>query len=128
MKGKAYPDETKAKIIAALLAGATVSEISQDFDIPQQSISNYKKTIPPDALSELGRKRGERLDDLVYQVLIRNLRTLNKQAEIASEADYIRKQPADQLATLYGVMADKTIRLLAATTGGGPKQLEAGNA
>lgn len=126
MKGKAHPPEVKAKVIASLLAGATVMEIARELKIPHRSVSNYKKEIPDTELAELGRKKGERLDDLVYQCLITNLETLHKQAVVVREKEYILKQPADQLATLYGVMADKTIRLLAATTGSASfKQLEA---
>ena len=126
MRGKEHPDDVKAQVTAALLAGASVTEVSQQLDIPHQTVSRYRAQIPEGQLGELGRKKGERLDDLVYQCLVRNLQTLDKQAEIASDADYIRKQPAGELATLYGVMADKTIRLLAATTNPAniPKQLE----
>lgn len=116
MKGKAYPQEVKAKVIALLLAGATVMEIARELKIPHRSISNYKKEIPENQLAELSRKKGERLDDLVYQCLVTNLQTLNEQAVIVREKEYVLKQPADQLATLYGVMADKTLRLLGATT------------
>lgn len=128
MRGQAHPQELKAKVIALLLAGATVMEISRELDIPHRSVSNYKKEIPENQLAELSRKKGARLDDLVYQCLITNLETLNEQAEIVREKEYILKQPADQLATLYGVMADKTLRLLAATTGSANfRQLEAEN-
>jgi len=128
MRGRKHPDDLKAKVIALLLAGATVMEVARDLKIPHRSVSNYKKEIPENQLAELSRKKGERLDDLVYQCLITNLGTLNIQAETVREREYILKQPADQLATLYGVMADKTLRLLAATTGAaGLKQLEAGS-
>lgn len=125
MKGKAHPQEVKAKVIALLLAGATVMEVAAELSLSHQTISNYKREIPDNQLSELGRKKGERLDDLVYQCLITNLETLHEQAVTVREKEYILKQPADQLATLYGVMADKTIRLLAATTGSASfRQLE----
>jgi transposase-like protein len=116
MKGKAHPQEVKARAIALLLVGATVMEVAAELDLSHQTISNYKREIPDDKLSELGRKKGERLDDLVYQCLVTNLQTLNEQAVIVREKEYVLKQPADQLATLHGVIADKTLRLLAATT------------
>lgn len=126
MRGKKHPDDVRAKVTAALLAGASVTEVSEELNLPHQTVSRFRSEIPEGKLSELGRKKGERLDDLVYQCLVRNLQTLDKTAETVSDADYIRKQPAGELATLYGVMADKTIRLLAATTNPGnlPRQLE----
>jgi transposase-like protein len=116
VKGKKHPDEVRAKAIALLLVGCTVMEVANELQLSHQTISNYKREIPEDKLGELGRKKGERLDDLVYQCLITNLETLNQQAVIVREPEYILKQPADQLATLYGVMADKTLRLLGAAT------------
>lgn len=130
MRGVKHPDELKAQVIASLLAGASVGETATSLSIPKQTVSEYKTQIPEDVLSQIRSKKGERLDDLVYQCLIGNLETLYDQAMVAREPDYIRKQPAGELATLYGVMADKTIRLLAATTNPAnlPRQLEDGAA
>ena len=128
MRGSPYPPELKSEIIAALLAGSTVSEICGKFEVPQSTVSSFKAELPKDIFDSIRLKKGERLDELVYQCLVRNLTALDKQAEIASDPEYIRKQPAGELATLYGVMADKTLRLLTATTGQGvePKQIESG--
>src|SRR5688572_606287 len=129
MRGKKLDEDLQAKVIASLMAGSTVTEVAKALDLPHTTVSEYRKTIPEDVFVEIRRKKGERLDDLVYQCLIRNLETMAQQSEIVSEREYVIKQPAGELATLYGVMADKTIRLLAATTNAGfaePRQLEAG--
>lgn len=127
MRGRKLPDDTQAKVIASLLAGSSVTEVAKELELSHQTVSDYRKSIPEDVFGEIRRKKGERLDDLVYQCLIRNLETMDKQSEIVSEREYVIKQPAGELATLYGVMADKTIRLLAATTNttfAEPRQLE----
>jgi hypothetical protein len=115
-RGKAHTDDTKAKVIAALLLGAGVMEIAREMSIPHRTVSNYKAEIPDDKLAELGRKKGEQLDEMVFDYLKTNLKALQVQAELASDTEYLQKQPAGELATLHGVMADKTVRLLEAVS------------
>jgi hypothetical protein len=115
-RGKAHDLDTRARVIAALLLGCGVMEVAREQGLPQQTVSNYKASLSPDKLGELGSKKGERLDEMVYDYMVTNLKALQAQAEIASERTYIEKQPAGELATLHGVMADKTVRLLEATT------------
>lgn len=127
MRGKAHPDETKAKVIAALLAGVGVVEIARELGLPHNTVSNYKTEIPEDKLDELRRKKGARIDDLVYDYLVQNLETLRTQSKIMSDESYIKKQPAGEMATLHGVMADKTVRLLEVTTNPAVRQLQSAN-
>ena len=117
MRGKKLTDDTQAKVMAALLVGAGVVEIARELNLPHQTVSDIKRTIPEDKLGEIRQKKGERIDDLVYDYLVQNLETLRAQAKAVSSESYIQKQPAGELATLHGVMADKTVRLLEVTTG-----------
>lgn len=120
MRGKQHSQDIQAKVIAALLAGAGVVEIAREMNLPQSTVSTYKAEIPADKFDELRCKKGERLDDLVYDYLVQNLASLRTQSAIAGDVAYIQKQPAGELATLHGVMADKTVRLLEVTTGRTP--------
>jgi transposase-like protein len=120
MRGRKVPDDMQARVMAALLVGAGVVEIARELGLPHQTVSDIKNTIPEDKLGEIRRKKGERIDDLVYDYLVQNLETLRAQAKAVSNESYIQKQPAGELATLHGVMADKTVRLLEVTTGRGP--------
>lgn len=129
MRGKAHSDEVKAKVIAALLAGCGVCEIARELNLPHNTVSDYKAEIPEDKFDELRRKKGARIDDLVYDYLVQNLETLRVQSKVLSDEGYIKKQPASEMATLHGVMADKTVRLLEVTTNNtipADRQLETG--
>lgn len=123
MRGKAHSDDTKAKVIAALLAGMGVVEIARELGLPHNTVSNYKSEIPEDKLDELRRKKGARIDDLVYDYLVQNLETLRIQSKAVSDESYINKQPAGEMATLHGVIADKTVRLLEVTTNPAVRQI-----
>jgi hypothetical protein len=115
-RGKAHTDDTKAKVIAALLLGAGVMEVARQTGLPESSVRNYKKEIPPDKLAELSAKKGETLDEMVFDYMKTGLKALQAQAEVFSDPSYIQKQPAGELGTVHGILADKLCRLLEVTT------------
>lgn len=129
MKGKAHPQDLRARAVAALLAGAGVMEVARELNLPHNTVSQYRSQIPEGKLDELRRKKGARIDDLVYDYLVQNLETLRAQSKSVSDENYIKSQPAGELATLHGVIADKTVRLLEVATNPAthPRELEAGN-
>jgi predicted transcriptional regulator len=115
-RGKPHDDSIKAQVMAALLLGCGVMEVATELGLPHSTVSTYKAQIPEAKLDEFRRKKGERLDELVYDYVITGLTALRKQAEVVSDATYIRQQGALSMATLHGVMADKLVRLLEVTT------------
>ena len=100
--------------MASLLAGQGVSEIASEYKLPESTIREWRSTLTEEQLAELRAKKGEQIENLLFGYLTQVLTTLKAQAEVASEREYILKQPADSLAVLHGVMADKGIRLLEA--------------
>lgn len=129
MRGKKHSDEIQAQVMAALLAGQGVTEVSEQYNLPDSTVSDLKKRVDEEFGDLRTKNKGEQIEALLFGYLSTTLQTLKCQSEIAGEREYIFKQPADSLAVLHGVMADKSIRLLEAihraTTA--PKQLEAGN-
>jgi transposase-like protein len=117
-RGKTHSDETRAAVMAALLTGQGVSEIAAEYKLPESSVRNWKRQLSSEQLAEVSAKKGERLETLLFDYLTTVLSTLQKQAEIVGTEAYIRKQPADSLAVLHGVMADKAIRILEAAERG----------
>jgi hypothetical protein len=65
-------------------------------------------------VAEAGRKKGEILDALIFDVLQESLKALAAMARASRSDVYVSKQPANELAILYGVMADKAVRILEA--------------
>jgi transposase-like protein len=112
-----HPETKRARAIAALLLGAGVMEVARDLDLPESSIRNWKRTLTPEQIAEINARKGQRLDDLVFDYLQENLTTLRAQSKLLRDESYVTKQPASEMATLHGVMADKTIRLLEAVAG-----------
>jgi transposase-like protein len=113
-QGKAHDAQTRAAVMGALIAGQGVCEVARQFNLDNSIVYRWRDRMPPDKLQKLAEKKGAILDDLIFDYLKANLHALRKQAAIAAEDEYIRKQPANELAVLHGVMADKAVRILEA--------------
>lgn len=100
--------------MASLLAGQGVCEIAAQYNLPESTVTEWKSTLSLEQFVEIRRKKGEKIERLLFSYLTQTLETLEAQAKVVSEREYIVKQPADSLAVLHGVMADKSIRLLEA--------------
>jgi transposase-like protein len=122
-RGKAHSDETRAAVMAALLAGQSVSEVAQEFSVDPSLISRWKKALPLEQLHKVAQQKGHRIEDLTFGYLGSLLKSLTNQADVVGGKEYILKQPASEIAVLHGVMADKAFRLLSALpSGGGTRQ------
>ena len=114
MRGKKHSDDVRAQVMAALLAGQGVMEVASQYNLDASVVSRWKSAIPNDQLQVVATKKGERIEQLLFEYLTETLVTLKEQTILARERDYVTKQPAGELAVLHGVMADKAVRLLEA--------------
>ena len=106
---KQYGDETKAAVMAALLSGQSVNQISKDYKIPKSTVSRWKNSdVPMDGTQK------KEISDLLLEYLRANLETLRAQAVMFRDEKWLARQSADSAAVLHGVMTDKAIRLLEA--------------
>lgn len=119
MRGKSHDPETKAAVMAALLAGQGVTEVATAYKLDPSVVSRWRKQIPAEKLQELATEKGLALDDLILDYLQKNFAALGAMAAVASDESYLRKYPPQQLAVLHGVFADKAFRLLEAAAGAG---------
>ena len=128
-KGVPHSDETRAAVLAALLAGLSIADISRQYQLPKVTISRLKAELSAQTLEQIGTVKRTRLDDLLLDGLASNLLAQKRIAETVSEPEYVRKQSASSIAELYCVLADKAIRLLeAASFGEGDTEAEPGSA
>ena len=107
-----YTDEEKAAALAdvALLGPGAVSA---KYDVPLGTLKSWQREY--EIVHDPSIKRG-RIEMLAITYLEANLQALTAQAYIASQPEYLDRQPAGELAVLHGVMADKSLRLLEALT------------
>jgi transposase len=114
VRGKQTDENTKAAVMAALLAGQGVDEVSHQFKLPQSTVSTWKKEIDQARFDELRLKKAERLAELLGEYLEETLTTLTAQTIFFRNATWLKKQSASELAVLHGVQTDKALRLLEA--------------
>lgn len=114
MRGKRHSDEIRAQVMAALLAGQGITEVASQYSLDVSVVSRWRAGISTQDLQAIATKKGEQIEDLLFGYLTETIVTLKEQAIVVREREYIIKQPADSLAVLHGVMADKSIRLLEA--------------
>lgn len=112
-----YSDELKAAVMAALLTGQSVSSVAREYNLPKGTVSSWKDrshevatvaTQPDLKNQDLKRDIGS----LLLEYLIAALGTLKAQVEVFGDREWLKKQPASEVAVLHGVIADKTVRLL----------------
>jgi hypothetical protein len=100
-RGVPYDQETRAAVLAALLSGATVADVSRRLQIPDDAewIGDEKK-------ADLGELVGEYLNEILVSLRAQAIHTRDK--------EWLGVQSAGELAILHGVLTDKAIRLLGA--------------
>lgn len=109
-----YSPETKAEVMAALLAGQSVATVAASYDIPEGTVKSWKNRQRGHPVATVATQKKEEIGDLIVEYLRTMLRTLITQAEHFGDKQWLTAQGADQLAVLHGVAMDKTVRILEA--------------
>lgn len=109
--------EKAAAIMAALLEGQGVNAIARTHDVSAGYVSRLKKNLDPAKVAQAAARKDDDLHDLVFDVLRTGLLAQSVIVTAASDPVYIRQQNAADVAVLYGVISDKSVRLLEACAG-----------
>jgi transposase-like protein len=114
---KTYDDRTKAAVMASLLAGQSVAEVSAEYNINRDTIKSWKsRQLNGENVATVATEKREQIGDLLFDYLLMILKTLKIQAEHFGDKNWLNRQSADALAVLHGVSVDKAVRLLEALT------------
>lgn len=113
MSRQEYSTETKAQVMAALLTGQSVSSVSKEYKIPRGTVANWSADRE-DKLKQTDPNTKKQIGDMLVKYLQGSLIALARQTEVFGNEEWLKKQPASELAVLHGVIADKSIRLLEA--------------
>jgi transposase-like protein len=119
-KGIPHNDQTKASVMAALLAGQSVADAAKQYHIPEGTVHEWKRQA-----KGVQTLKKEELSELVGNCLREFLTSIQVYATESRDPAYIKRQPASELAVLLGVVADKAFRILEAaeqSNGSGSKE------
>jgi len=113
---KRYSSETKAAVMAALLAGQSPSEVARTYNLPRGTVAawQHRQRKAAGIATVATEEKREEIGDLLIGYLHELLKTLTAQLEVFSDPRFIRPQNAAEIAVLHGLLADKGLRLLEA--------------
>jgi hypothetical protein len=114
-----HDPETRAAVLASLLSGASIADISRRLKIPDTTIARWRDQagIGPKAPKDphwIGDEKKRDLGELVGDYLNDILISLRAQAIHTRDKEWLDRQNAHDLAILHGTLNDKAVRLLAA--------------
>jgi hypothetical protein len=106
------PEEIKAAAIADLHLMSPAA-VAAKYGLKPTTVRQWKSRELPELVTNVTEKK-ERIGALMLEYLEASLNALAAQAYVASDPEYINRQPANELAILHGVIADKSVRLVEA--------------
>ena len=106
--------ETKAEIMAALLAGVGVCELERRTNISKSSISKIKRELEADNQTLIDENVKDRIDDLLINSLKVHLHGMESIARVTQDESYVKAQRAGDLAELHAELRTWAIQLLEA--------------
>jgi transposase-like protein len=118
-RGNPHDPDTRASVLAALISGSTIAEVSRAMKIPDSTIEYWRDQAgigpkPPRNPEWIRDEKKADLGELVGDYLNDILVTLRAQAIHTRDKDWLQIQSAGELAILHGVLSDKAVRLLGA--------------
>lgn len=115
MAAREYSEETKAAVMAALMAGQSVTSVAGDFGIPKGTVHGWKRRLPEfqqHPVATVATETTERLGALVLDLVETELEGLIETGKIIRDREWLLEQDASELAVLIGVRHDKLMRML----------------
>jgi hypothetical protein len=115
MPNPGLPNEKTAAIQGRILAGEKPINIALAEEVSYSSVMRAKAKIPEDVLAKMDTEQIGVIEDLIMLQLETGIEASVAIAVQAQDEDWRKSQNAAQLATFYGVITDKSIRLLEAS-------------
>lgn len=114
MRGQKRSEKVRATALAALLEGQGISEVARRYKLPPSTVRDLKNSINSDEFAKVRAKKEERLAGLIEQHLEASLEAATSIARHAKNVEWLNKQDADKLGVFYGIVTDKSVRILEA--------------
>ena len=115
MPRKEHSPETRAAVMAALMEGQSLTQVAKEYKLPKTTVSNWKREAA--AATQVPNEKRARITELLTGYLEDNLAALRAQAKVMGDPEWVRKQDANEVAVMHGIMTDKAVRLLEAMAG-----------
>ena len=118
-------EEKKPEIIAFILEGKTINEISRLTGVSKSAIWRIKDKMIDGKYSDAILDLRDNLSEYIAQSLKKHLEAMNTIAEVSCEKDFIRSNTARDLASLHERLEQWSLSILQASNTINEKQLAA---
>jgi hypothetical protein len=117
-----YSPEVKAQVMAALLAGQSIRQVSREHGVPKTTVATWgKEAAGVVGVPSVPDTKREQIGGLLIDLLIAKLKSQIALAEHSGDKRWLTLQDASAVAMLAGVSDDKLIRLLEKFEDAGPE-------
>jgi hypothetical protein len=96
------------------MEGQGITEVAKKYKLPTSTVRDLKKTIDSEEFAKVREKKQESLALLIEGHLQASLAAAANIANQTGNADWLNKQDADKLGVFYGILTDKSVRILEA--------------
>jgi hypothetical protein len=107
-------EELAAKIITEWAMGTSMVDTSKKLDVPESMVARVRGNCPEELQFYIEGGKTDKITELVEKGLEENLLAMNRIVEVTKDEVWLAAQRATELATFFGVISDKTVRVLAA--------------
>lgn len=121
MARREHDEQTKAAVMAALLTGQSVYAAAKDFKIPVGTVKRWSADAK-EKLQPVRNQKQERIGDLLIDNVEAALETTREILNVVKDPKWLRRQEASEIGVLYGIIQDKTFRILEALPDSEPGQ------
>lgn len=122
----------RAAVLALLATGTSIRKAAKECDVGVATVSRWRDEDPPPVPVEPAdvamivasdgtvfrengtQKRRREIGEQLYDYMSTSIEALTAQLRLFGDNDWLKKQPAGELGTLHGIVADKTARIVAA--------------
>lgn len=114
MSTKPYPPEFKAKVLAAVATGQSVNSASKEFGVSRAAIMDWQRETGLSRPTDVAQQKRIEIGEQLVGYLQESITTLEFLVRCVRDEKWIKKHSPNDVAILYGVLTDKSVRLLAA--------------
>jgi|SRR5262252_800458 len=103
-RGVPHPPELRAQVLAAIMAGTTISQAARDFGLDHGLVSRWVTA----GVQPIAPEKRQRTDiELIMTYFRTALEAMIVQAQVFGDPAYCRAQDADKLGIAHGILGDK---------------------
>lgn len=100
--------------MAALLAGQSVSQVAEAYNIPRGTVAGWSSKLHQTGVSAVSNTKKQEIGDLLLDLLQQQVKALLATLAAVQDSSWIKRQNASDLAVFFGVNYDKLARMIEA--------------